>query len=82
MLNQDEINKTLQIKYGSLELSRYYIRGIRTALTSIRNGIELNNFAIAAKEVGVLNEKLSALEKLYNMEEAREQLTHLDNQKK
>lgn len=82
MLNKDEINKTLLVKYGSLELSRYYIRGIRSALASIRNGIELNNFAVAAKDVGVLADNLASLELLLNTKEAKEQLVHLDNTKK
>ena len=82
MLNKDEINKTLQIKYGAIELSRHYIRGIRSALSSIRNGIELNNFAIASKDVGLLAENLEMLERLYGIEQAREQILLLDNTKK
>lgn len=81
-MTKDEINKTLLTKYGTLELSRYYISGIRDALNMVKIGIETNNFALASREVGALDDALTMLGKLFNMEEARKQIAHLDNQKK
>lgn len=75
-MTKDEIVKTLIIKYGAVEVSRMYIRGIRNALSNIRNGIETNNFALSAKDVGLLNENLDMLERLFNTKEGREQITH------
>lgn len=81
-MERDDVLKTLISKYGTIEVSRNYIRGIRSALSNIRNGIETNNFALAAKDVGLLEDNLKKLENLYNIKEAREQIIHLDNQKK
>lgn len=81
-MNRDDVLKTLIIKYGTIEVSRNYIRGIRSALSNIRNGIETNNFALAAKDVGLLEDNLKKLESLYNIDDARKQIQHLDNQKK
>lgn len=81
-MNRDDVLKTLVIKYGAIEVSRNYIRGIRSALTNIRMGIETNNFALAAKDVGLLDDNLKKLEGLYNIDEARAQLQHVDEQKK
>lgn len=75
-MTKDEIVKTLIYKYGAVEVSRMYIRGIRNALSNIRNGIETNNFALSAKDVGLLNENLDMLERLFNTKEGREQITH------
>lgn len=81
-MNRDDVLKTLVIKYGAIEVSRNYIRGIRSALTNIRMGIETNNFALAAKDVGLLDDNLKKLESLYNIDEARAQLQHVEQQKK
>lgn len=81
-MNRDDVLKTLVIKYGAIEVSRNYIRGIRNALTNIRMGIETNNFALAAKDVGLLDDNLKKLESLYNIDEARAQLQHVNEQKK
>ena len=81
-MNRDEQVKTLVIKYGAIETSRMYIRGIRGALANIRNGIETNNFALAAKDVGLLAEHLACLEKVYGVDEALKQIQHLDEKVK
>lgn len=81
-MNKDEINKTLLVKYGALDLSRYYIGEIRNAVNMIKIGIESNNFALASKEVGALDDAVAMLGKLFNMEDARKQIKHLDNTKK
>ncbi len=81
-MNRDDVLKTLVIKYGAIEVSRNYIRGIRSALTNIRMGIETNNFALAAKDVGLLDDNLKKLESLYNLDDARKQLQHLEQQNK
>ncbi len=81
-MNRDDVLKTLVIKYGAIEVSRNYIRGIRSALTNIRMGIETNNFALAAKDVGLLDDNLKKLESLYNIDEARKQLQHIEQQNK
>lgn len=81
-MNKDEINKTLLVKYGALDLSRYYIGEIRNAVNMIKIGIESNNFALASKEVGALDDAVTMLGKLFNMEDARKQIKHLDNTKK
>lgn len=81
-MSKDEIIKTLLIKYGAIELSRNYIRGIRSALSNIRNGIETNNFALTSKDVGLLAENLANLELIFNVKEGREGIASLNNQKK
>ncbi len=81
-MNRDDVLKTLVIKYGAIEVSRNYIRGIRSALANIRMGIETNNFALASRDVGLLDDNLKKLEGLYNIDEARAQLQHIDEQKK
>lgn len=81
-MNRDDVLKTLVIKYGAIEVSRNYIRGIRSALANIRIGIETNNFALASRDVGLLDDNLKKLEGLYNIDEARAQLKHIDEQKK
>lgn len=81
-MNKDDVLKTLVIKYGAIEVSRNYIRGIRSALANIRMGIETNNFALASRDVGLLDDNLKKLEGLYNIDEARAQLQHIDEQKK
>lgn len=81
-MNRDEQVKTLVIKYGAIATSRMYIRGIRGALANIRNGIETNNFALAAKDVGLLAENLACLETVFGIEDALKQLQHLDEKVK
>ena len=75
-MNKDEEVKTLLVKYGAIELSRHYIRGVRSALANIRNGIETNNFALASRDVGLLDEHLKHLELIFNSEDGRKQLQH------
>lgn len=75
-MNKDEEVKTLLIKYGAIELSRNYIRGVRHALANIKNGIETNNFALASRDVGSLEDNLSKLELIFASEEGRKQLQH------
>jgi len=75
-MNKDEEVKTLLIKYGAIELSRTYIRGIRSALANIKNGIATDNFAAAARDVGLLEDKLAHLELVFGSEEGRKQLQH------
>lgn len=75
-MNKDEEVKTLLIKYGAIELSRNYIRGVRSALANIRNGIETNNFALASRDVGLLEYNLSKLELIFASEDGRKQLQH------
>lgn len=81
-MNRDEQVKTLVIKYGAIATSRMYIRGVRGALANIRNGIETNNFALAAKDVGLLAEHLANLETVFGIEDALKQLQHLDEKVK
>lgn len=75
-MTKDEIVKTLIIKYGAVEVSRMYIRGIRSALSNVRNGIETDNFALSARDVGLLADNLDMLERIFNSEEGRKQITH------
>lgn len=75
-MNKDEEVKTLLVKYGAIELSREYIRGIRRSLANIKNGIETNNFALAARDVGLLEDRLAHLELIFNSEDGRKQLQH------
>ena len=75
-MNKDEEVKTLLVKYGAIELSRNYIRGVRRALANIKNGIETNNFALASRDVGLLEDQLSHLELIFNSEDGRKQLQH------
>lgn len=75
-MNKDEEVKTLLIKYGAIELSRNYLRGVRRALANIKNGIETNNFALASRDVGLLEDQLSHLELIFNSEDGRKQLQH------
>lgn len=75
-MNKDEEVKTLLIKYGAIALSRNYIRGIRSALTNIKNGIATDNFALASRDVGLLEDQLAHLELIFGSEEGRKQLQH------
>lgn len=75
-MNKDEEVKTLLIKYGAIELSRNYIRGVRRSIANIKNGIETNNFALASRDVGLLEDQLSHLELIFNSEDGRKQLQH------
>ena len=74
--------ETEVIKYGAVEVSRHYIRGIRAALANIRNGIETNNFALTAKDVGLLADHLASLEIVYGIKGALDQLSRLDEKQK
>lgn len=75
-MTKDEEVKTLLIKYGAIDLSRSYIRGVRRALANIKNGIETNNFALASRDVSLLEDNLSKLELVFGSEEGRKQLQH------
>lgn len=75
-MTKDEEVKTLLIKYGAIDLSRNYIRGVRHALANIKNGIETNNFALASRDVSLLEDNLSKLELVFGSEEGRKQLQH------
>lgn len=75
-MTKDEEVKTLLIKYGAIELSRNYIRGVRNALANIKHGIETNNFARSSRDVGLLEDNLSKLELIFASEEGRKQLQH------
>lgn len=75
-MTKDEEVKTLLIKYGAIDLSRNYIRGVRHALANIKNGIETNNFALASRDVSLLEDSLSKLELIFGSEEGRKQLQH------
>lgn len=75
-MTKDEEVKTLLTKYGAIDLSRNYIRGVRHALANIKNGIETNNFALASRDVGSLEDNLSKLELIFASEEGRKQLQH------
>ena len=75
-MNKDEEVKTLLIKYGAIELSRNYIRGVRHALANIKNGIETNNFALASRDVSLLEDNLSKLELIFASEDGRKQIQH------
>lgn len=75
-MNKDEEVKTLLIKYGAIELSRNYIRGVRSALVNIKNGIATNNFALASRDVGLLEDQLAHLELIFASEDGRKQLQH------
>lgn len=75
-MTKDEEVKTLLIKYGAIDLSRNYIRGVRHALANIKNGIETNNFALASRDVSLLEDQLSKLELIFASEEGRKQLQH------
>ena len=78
-MDKKEQIETLIIKYGAIAVSRFYLRGARSALANIRNGIETNNFALAAKDVGLLNENLTALEFVFTgNKDTLEQLRTLD----
>lgn len=78
MERKEEV-QTLVYKYGAIEVSRKYIRGIRSALANIRNGIELDNPALAAKDVGLLGEYLTRLETVYGLgEDSLKQIQHLE----
>jgi hypothetical protein len=75
-MTKDEEVKTLLIKYGAIELSRNYIRGVRNALANIKNGIATDNFALASRDVGSLEDNLSKLELIFASEDGRKQLQH------
>lgn len=75
-MNKDEEVKTLLIKYGAIELSRNYIRGVRRALANIKNGIETGNFALTSRDVGLLEDNLAKLELIFSSEDGRKQLQH------
>lgn len=75
-MNKDEEVKTLLIKFGAIELSRNYIRGVRRSLANIKNGIETNNFALASRDVSLLEDNLSKLELIFASEDGRKQLQH------
>lgn len=77
-MGRDEIVKTLVIKYGAIAVSRKFIREMRGALANIRNGIETENFALAAKDVGLLADNLANLETLFHEEKHLEQLQLLE----
>lgn len=75
-MTKDEEVKTLLTKYGAIDLSRNYIRGVRHALANIKNGIETNNFALSSRDVSLLEDNLSKLELIFGSEEGRKQLQH------
>lgn len=78
-MNREEQVKTLVSKYGSIAVSRFYIRGIRAALANIRNGVETNNIALMAKDVGLLADNLANLESVYGLgKDALDQIMTLD----
>lgn len=78
-MNREDTVKTLVSKHGAIEVSRSYIRGIRSALSNIRIGIETNNFALASKDVGLLAENLANLETVYGIgKEALGQIQRLE----
>ena len=81
-MNREDIARTHVAKYGAIETARYHIRGVRAALSNIRNGIETNNFALASKDVGLLADHLASLEAMFNVEDARKQLQNLDKNSK
>lgn len=82
-MNKSEVIKTLVSKYGAIEVSRNYIRGIRSALSNIRNGIETNNPALMAKDVGLLAENLANLELVYGIgKESLDQIQQLEKELK
>lgn len=78
MTRSEEV-KTLVYKFGAIDVSRTYIREIRSAVTSIKNGIAQNNVALAAKDVEALAENLSKLETVYGLgEDALKEIQHLE----
>lgn len=82
-MNRDEQVRTLVSKYGSIAVSRFYIRGIRSALSNIRNGVETNNIALMAKDVGLLADNLANLETVYGIgKESLDQIQTLDKDNK
>ena len=82
-MDRNDVIKTLVSKYGAIAVSRNYIRGIRSALSNIRNGIETNNPALMAKDVGLLAENLTRLELVYGIgKESLDQIQQLEKELK
>ena len=82
-MNREDTVKTLASKHGALEVSRNYIRGIRSALVNIRLGIETDNVALASKDVGLLEEHVSHLETVDKIgKESRDQIQRLEKDEK
>lgn len=78
-MDKRESVETLVRKHGAIGVSRFYLRAIRGALSNIRNGIETNNFALAAKDVGLLAENLANIEIIFGMDDKTlEQIQHLE----
>lgn len=77
-MDKADLVKTAVVKHGAIDASRYYIRGARSALNSIKIGIESNNFALASRDVGLLQESIDALERIFGIEDALPQIQHLN----
>lgn len=71
--------ETLVYKFGAIDVSRTYIRGIRSALVAIKNGVAQNNLMLATKDIEALSDNLGRLEVVYGLgDDTLKAIQHLE----
>lgn len=77
-MNQNEIVKTLVVKYGALDAGRHYLREARRSMSAIKVGLAENNPMLMAKDIELLATHLDALSFMFGDKETKEQLQNLE----
>lgn len=76
-MNNNEIVKTLGVKYGTIELGRHYLREMRKNLSTIKIGIAENNSTLMAKDVELLAQNIECLSLMFADEQMKKEIKNL-----
>lgn len=78
-MNNQEIIRTLTVKYGVIETLRYYLRGAKSAAASMKVGAAENNPMQAVKDLEVLIDNLQMMDSIIQDKDNRPAIIALED---